>query len=30
MNWLDLDGKYLLKLSTASRQPILDVSKDLK
>jgi hypothetical protein len=30
MNQLDLGGKNLLKLSTASKQPIIDVSKDLK
>jgi choloylglycine hydrolase len=30
MNQLDLGGKSLLKLSTASKQPVIDVSKDLK
>jgi choloylglycine hydrolase len=30
MNRLDLDSKNLLKLSTASKQPIIDVTKDVK
>lgn len=30
MNRLDLGGKNLLKLSTASKQPVIEVSKDLK